>query len=228
MATSSYPPNRESELVPFSLNFKTKIALTPTAYGLTALQATGYGTKHDDFVAKWNVCQDPATKTKMAVELKNASKSVLLDDLRMLGRIVQNFPGTTDAMRIDLGLPVRDPAPSPINPPTEKPVLEIVKVHGRLVSVRLRSMDSEGRGRPPGVWGASICSFVGSAPPTDVGAWKLEGESTRTDFDVEFASTVPAGAQVWLTAYWKNPRLMSGPPCDPISIYLGGGLAAAA
>ena len=99
---NDFPPRRESELVPFSQNFKTKIALAPTTYGLTALQATSYGTKHDDFVAKWNVCQDPATKTKMAVEAKNASKSVLLDELRMLARVVQNFPGTTDAMRIDL------------------------------------------------------------------------------------------------------------------------------
>src|SRR4051794_13576553 len=103
MGANNCPPRRESELVPFSANLKAKITLAPTTYGLTALQATNYGTKHDDFIAKWNVCQDPATKTKMAVELKNASKEILVDEIRLLGRIVQNFPGTTDAMRIDLG-----------------------------------------------------------------------------------------------------------------------------
>jgi hypothetical protein len=131
-------------------------------------------------------------------------------------------------MRVDLALPVRDVAPSPINPPTERPVMEIVEVNGRIVTIRLRQIGSPSRAKPAGVWGASVCSFVGATPPSDITAWKTEGESTRTDFDVEFAASIPAGSQVWLTAYWKNPRLMSGPACDPISIYLGGGLAQAA
>ena len=228
MATSNYPPNREADLVPWSANFDQKITASASTYGLTAAQATSYGTKHDDFVAKWNVCQNPATKTKVAVEQKNASKAVLISEIRLLGRIVQSFPGTTDAMRIDLGLPVPDTTPSPINPPTEKPVMEIVRVDGRTVSIRLRSPDSEGRSKPPGVIGASIFSFAGAAPPADVSAWKSEGESTRTDFDIEFPATLAPGTQVWLTAYWKSPRLMSGPACDPVSFYLGGGMAAAA
>ena len=228
MSANDFPPRRESMFVSFSANFKAKIIAGPTAVGLTTLQATNYGTKHDDFVAKWNVCQDPATRTKMAVQSKNTSKSLLVAELRFLARIIQVFPGTTDAMRVDLGLRVRDVTPSPINRPTEKPVLEVVRVNGRTVTVRLRSAASERRGRPPGVAGATICSFVGSAPPSDIAAWRTEGDSTRTDFDVEFGPGIPAGSQVWLTAYWKSPRLMSGPACDPVSIYIGGGLSAAA
>ena len=231
MPANEYPPRRESELVPYSANFRTKITTLTTAVGLTAAQATSYGTKHDDFVTKWNVCQNPATKTRMAVATKNASKSLLVAEFRVLARVAQNFPGTTDALRIDLGLPVRDVVPSPINPPTEPPVMEVVRVDGRRVTIRLRAVGSESRGKPDGVWGASVLSYIGvggATPPADLAAWKTEGESTRTDFDVEFATTVPAGSQVWLTAFWKNPRLIAGPACDPVNVYLGGGVALAA
>ena len=46
----------------------------------------------------------------------------------------------------------------------------------------------------------------------------------RTVFDVEFPATVAAGAQVWLCAFWFNPRSQSGPACQPISAYLAGGV----
>ena len=225
---SSYPPARESLLVPWSTNYDQKITASPTTYSLTPAMATAYNALHDDFVAKWNVCQVPSTKTPLAIEQKNAAKQLLIAEIRKLSRIVQNSPTTTDAMRVELGLPVPDVTPSPINPPTEKPVVEIVKVDGRTVTVRLRQPGSESRGKPAGVLGATVCSFIGATPPADIAGWKPEGESTRTDFSVAFPASVPAGTQVWITAFWKNPRLMSGPPCDPISIYLGGGVSQAA
>lgn len=227
MASPTYPPDRESEFVPWAQNFKLKIAIDPTAKGITAAMATANGLKFDAFLVKWDLCQDPATKTKMAVQQKNTLKDDLIKDIRTLSQMIQKFPGTTDAMRVDLGLPVRSGA-SPINPPTEKPILEVRRIDGRRVFVRLRSIDSEGRSKPEGVIGASICSFVGSVPPVDINAWRNEGESTRTDFEIEFPASIPAGSQVFLTAYWKSPRLMSGPACDPVGIYLGGGLSMAA
>jgi hypothetical protein len=69
--------------------------------------------------------------------------------------------------------------------------------------------------------------MASSYPPARESELVPEGESTRTDFEVEFPSTVPAGTKVWLTAFWKNPRLMSGPPCAPVSIYLGDGVSQA-
>ena len=69
-------------------------------------------------------------------------------------------------------------------------------------------------------------SFVGSAPPADIGQWVFQGSSTRTTFEVEFPATVPAGSQVFLCAFWFNPRSQSGPACQPISAYLAGGVVA--
>jgi hypothetical protein len=66
--------------------------------------------------------------------------------------------------------------------------------------------------------------FVGSAPPMDISQWKFETSTTRTSFDIEFPASVAAGSQVWLCAFWFNPRAQSGPACQPVTAYLAGGV----
>jgi hypothetical protein len=134
---SEFPPSREAELVPFSENFKAKIAASPGDFSLTSAQATAYGTLHDDFIAKWDVCQDPTTKTKQAVELKDQAKNALLGNLRMLVKIVQNAPTTTNAERIELNIPERDFEPTPVPPPADAPMLTVVSVYGRNIRIKL-------------------------------------------------------------------------------------------
>jgi hypothetical protein len=73
-----------------------------------------------------------------------------------------------------------------------------------------------------------IYSFVGATPPSDPSEFKFEGTTTRTTFDVVFPSSLPGGAQVWLSACWANPRTQSGPSCPAVNAYLQGGSAAAA
>jgi hypothetical protein len=218
---SVFPPMRESLFVPFSANFKTKITASPTTYSLTAGQATTYGTLHDAFVTKWNICQDPDTKTKAAVELKNVAKRSLLANLRLLAKIVQNAPTTTNAMRIDLGLPQRDFVPTPVPVPSAAPELKVVSVYGHSVRVSLRDASHERRGRPRGVAGAQLYSFVGANPPSATEVWKAEGTVTRSTILVVFADAVPAGSKVWFTACWYNPRGLTGPACTPVVSMVG-------
>ena len=52
-------PPRDAELLTWSVNFKTLIVATPTAYGLTAPQATAYGTKHDAYASAFQTASDP-------------------------------------------------------------------------------------------------------------------------------------------------------------------------
>src|SRR5262245_16624673 len=108
----SFPPGRENLLLAFSVNFKLKITATPTAFGLSAAQATAYGLLHDAFATKLAIAQDEATRSPMNVELKNAAKTALLANIRLLVGIVQRFPGTTNAIRLDLGIPERDFEPT--------------------------------------------------------------------------------------------------------------------
>jgi hypothetical protein len=220
-------PSKDADLLAWSVNWSARITSTPTAYGLTAAMATAYSTLHDSFASLLSRATEPSTRTRGAVAAKNDARRLLKAQARDLARIVNAFPAITNEQRLDLGLNPRSGTQTPIQPPTESPVLEVVAANGRILKLKIHSPSSPRRGKPDGVNGSSVFSFVGSAPPADISLWKFEGSTTRTLATVEFPPTVPAGAQVWLTAFFFNPRSQSGPACTPISAYVAGGVVGA-
>jgi hypothetical protein len=224
MPSKDFLPAKDAELLAWSANYSDQMLALGAAVGIQPAQQTAYAALHADFAAKLQTATEPSTRTRSSISLKNDSRTLLKAEARELARIINAFPNTTNAQRLDLGLNARSDEPTPINPPTEPPVLEVLAAMGRTLKIRLRGIGSEGRGKPEGVDGATVMSFVGTAPPADVMAWTFQGSTTRTTFDVEFPPTVPAGAQVWLTAFWFNPRSQSGPACAPVSAYLAGGV----
>lgn len=220
-------PSKDAELLAWSANFASLTTATPTAFGLVAAQATAYAALHTAFAGALETATEPTTRTRAAVAVKNDARSPLKAMARELARVINAFPSITNAQRINLGLNPRAGELTPINPPTEQPVVEVAAAIGRTFKVRLRSIDSSRRGKPEGVDGATLFSFVGEEPPSDISQWKFEGSTSRTTFDLELAPTVPAGSQVWLTAFWFNPRSQSGPAATPVSAYVAGGVAPA-
>jgi hypothetical protein len=215
-------PSGDTALLAWSLNFNTLITATPTAYGLTAALATAYGTLHTAYATALAACEPPL-RNKSAVSTKNVARTNLKNDARLLANMVNGTASVTNAQKISLGLNVRS-SPSPIPVPSTWPAMEITSVSAWTVKIKLHdSASGKKRGKPPGVSGASVFSFVGTDAPTDIGAWKFEGNTGRTVIDVAFANTIAAGAKVWLTAFWFNGRKQSGPACAPVATNLQGG-----
>jgi hypothetical protein len=223
---ADYIPSTDAGKLAFGQNAVNLITPAPIPWGLTAAIATTLGGRVDDYAATLELASADATKSRSNTFAKNESQKVMVAYLRDLVATVQGTATVTDQMRHDLGITVRGLNPaSPINPPTEAPVMEVQWVKNRLIRVRLHAADSARRGRPLGVQGASVCMYAGPLPlPTDLTAWTTIGESTRTNFEIELPGNVAAGAQVHLVAFWKSPRLMSGPPSAPVSVYIGGGV----
>ena len=71
-------------------------------------------------------------------------------------------------------------------------------------------------------------SFVGEEAPTTGAGWNFEGNTTRTMVNVAFPATITPGSKVWFTAFWFNPRALSGPAATPVGTNLPGGAAMAA
>jgi hypothetical protein len=226
--STSFLPNKDAALLAWSLNFSTRITATPTAYGLVAGDATSYATLHTAYATALAAC-DPDERNKIVIATKNTARTALKVSARLLAKRVEGTATVTDAQKLELGLNVRA-MPSPIPPPANAPGIGIVGVAGNVVKVRLFDpADAATRGKPAGVYGASLFSFVGTAAPTDIGQWKFEGNTGRTRRVVEFDNTVAAGARVWLTAFWFNGRKQSGPAATPVSTNVqGGGVSLAA
>ena len=166
---------------------------------------------------------DPAVRNKTAVATKNAAKATLKNAATLLANKVYSTAAVTNAQKIELGIPPRN-APSPIPAPALAPVIEVQSVNAWTVKIRLKDAASGSRrGKPPGVSGASVFSYVGPAVPTDISAWKFEGNVGRTTVDVVFNESLASGTRVWLTAFWFNGRKQSGPACPPVGTHLQGG-----
>ena len=156
-------PSSDTALLAWSLNFSTLITATPTAYGLTAALATAYGTLHTAYATAL-AAADPAVRTKSSVIAKNLARNSLKNDARLLAKLVEGTASVTDPQKAALGLNVKTP-PSPIPAPSDAPNLDVASVSGWTVKVKLHDATSGSkRGKPPGVTGATVFSYVGDAP----------------------------------------------------------------
>lgn len=227
-----FPPPREADLVSWSANFATKISATPVAFGLTAAQATAFSALNSTWASAYTTASEHGTNSSAAIIAKNTAKQNLLNGgngARQLVAIVRAFPTITKSQLADLGIRPRDVVPTPVPPPARAPDLSIVSVAGRTVKIRMRDAENpDRRGKPVGVQGASVMTFVGAAPPADPLDWSLMLNTSRTVVDLEFPSTVPAGSLVWISAFWFNARKQTSPAAAIQSTNIAGGLAMAA
>ncbi len=222
MATTDYLPIREAELVTWIRTFNNGIQSSPTTYGLTVPQATAYGVLADAFIAAYRVANAEPTRTRPSIITKDHAKRQAIAATRQLAWIVQKHPGTTDTMRSTLGLTV-PAARTRIGRPADPPRLIVVSRLATTVRIRLRDAASTRRGKPDGVQGARLYSYVGATPPAAIDDWRSEGQITRPVCDVVFPFMTPPGAVVWMTAQWYNPRGETGPACAPVSTNIAGG-----
>jgi hypothetical protein len=220
--THDFVPKRESELDEFVHNFDQRITTSPTLVGLTAAQVTAFHALVVDWDAAYAVTGNRATRSQSAVIVKDEKKQLLVRNLRELARIVQAYPGTTNEQRNLLGLTVpgeRQPQPAP----GVVPKIDVIKVDRNVVSVQLRDSSNLSRLWPPFAKAANVFSFVGATPPTTAEGWFFQGGSTRSRFDIALDPSLPMGTKVYLTAFFKNERDMSGPACPPVAVTLLGG-----
>jgi hypothetical protein len=228
MATD-FIPAADADLLAWSDNFSQMITATPTAFGLTAANATTLQTRQSAYATAFEAATDPATRGGSTVLAKDIARADLVSYCRALARAVQGTLTVTNQQRFDLGLTVRDTEPSPIPPPANAPGLDVVSVAGNSARIRLHdTANPSRRGKPLGVAGASVFSFVGAAAPAELSQWKFEGNTTRTTVIVDFPAQTPPGAKVWFTAFWFNPRAQGGPTTTPVGTNIPGGAAQAA
>ena len=186
-----FPPT-DGGLMAWSLNFSTLISATPTAYGLTSTQATAFAAMHTAYATAMAACE-PTVRTKGAVVTKNTAKANLKLAANQTASLVYGTPSVTMSQKVTLGIPPRA-TPTPIPVPSAAPALNVVAMSGYTLKIKLSDSSSRPvRGKPPGVSGASVFSFTGATPPSDIAAWTFEGNTGRSTVDVVFPNTTAAG-----------------------------------
>ncbi len=230
---ASYLPSTDAGLLAWAQNFYGFIEAAPTTYGLTIEDAAAYNTALTAYADAYNTANNAGTRTTPAVQAKKTAKQDLIDATRPLVNTVQVYVGTTDQMRADLQITIRDTTYTPVPVPDSTPALSVVAVSGRTIKVNLRAREadgspSEGRARPAGVKGAAVYFATGDDYPQDITGWTFKGNTSKTTFDVTIPDAVAAGSKVYLTAQWYNTKSQTGAACPPVETSIARGLSQAA
>ena len=60
--------------------------------------------------------------------------------------------------------------------------------------------------------------FAVANPLVDDNAWTFSGNTTKNVYDIVLPNATPAGSRVWITAFWFNNRMDSGPAATAVSV----------
>lgn len=208
------PPTKTDLLKGWSTNFRAKLSAAPTTVGCTALDATQYAALDTDFQARCVTSENPATKTKVTEEELAISKNALLLRARQLCRVINAYPGTTDAIRVSFGLNPRDVIPTPSPVPVTRPQLT-VDAYGNVRMVDEATPTR--RAKPKGTFGAVVFTVVlpaGTPGPTTPEEARYFGVRTTDRFGVP-VTAADDGKILWALATWINTRGEHGPVSAP-------------
>jgi len=120
---------------------------------------------------------------------------------------VRARPETTVWQRSSLGLRTSSAGGHRprIAKPDHAPILHVAYPRGNRLPIQLRDRSSPtNRGKPRGVSGAVVLTFVGDNPPGPGEHWRFRNVS-RTTLQMEFPSSLLPGTKVW------NRRLLVQP-----------------
>jgi hypothetical protein len=212
---------RETELATQSTEFAANIAAGPPAvFGLQNSDSTQMTSYASDFNTKLNAALNPDTRTPVSIALKDTSRAVLEAFMRSIGGRVRANPAVTAAQKISLGITVTSP-PSPVPPPSTRPVLSVVGIVNLDVTLRLvDELTPTTRARPRGAIGANIWSWVaptaGAEPPADRELWRFEAFASRSEETISF-NAADAGKTIHIQAAWMNRKGEFGPTSAQIT-----------
>ncbi len=224
---SDWIKSKESEFITQAVDFSAKISATPTAFGLSAGDATALASDNSAAQSAYNLATDPATRTKPTVEDKDTKVAILKARMRSYGKRINANTAVTNAQKAALGLNIKN-APTPIQPPSTIPVVSVISSFQRVVRVKLTDSLTGKKAKPFGVSDAEIFTHIGATAPANVDDWKYQGQATRSVFDITFPGTVASGSKVWIAARWCNERGQAGGVSVPAGTVIVGSIADAA
>lgn len=227
---STWYPTKEADFLAFAQSWSTHATATPTAYNWVAADATALAALIATLVSATTAANDPATRTSVTVAAKDVARAAALAELKALKKKLEGAqPPIAANKREELGLPPKDATPTPVPPPSTRPLVAILATTGLNVSLRLTDENTPTRrSHPVGVSGAEVFSFTGATAPADLRSWTFEGLATRSDMVVAFPPAAAAGTKIFIAARWYNNKGDTGPVSATASSYVGGGLAEAA
>ncbi len=211
------------ELYSTAKTFSDAISSDPAFYGISQQQADQFALLCQDYREKYSLANSAATRTKIAVSMKNEAKKALRNIAMLLSRIIVANPDVTSADRIAIGLNSRGES-TKIHAPSKEPHMRVVSVNGRIVTIRVNDFSGSSAGKPKTVIGAAVFAYIGEdEPPANIRSWQFMKNISKTTTDIVFPADLVPGSKVWFTAFWFNSKMENSPCAKPVCTNIQGG-----
>ena len=206
--TPDYIPAPDLDADAWGSNFAALITANPTDFGLVVGDATTIQTASDDFTAALTLALDPATRTPVTVNAKDAQRQTSEAVWRPYAMQINANPAVTDAQRTSLGLTVRDTDRTPVPPPASAPALDLRASTPGVTKLGYSDTAApSGKAKPDGSIGVEIWRAIGGAPAPDPSTAAYLQTVTKSPFD---AANLPADVGQTAT-YFGRFVTRSGP-----------------
>ncbi len=219
---ADYIPGADGAFDAWQANFVTYAIANAVALGLDPLvdipPLTGaQATWTTDYAAN-TAAQAAAQGARQA---KEGARSAFEGVVRTMVGVLQASAAVDDTERAALGITVPDTTPTPIGPPTSRPVVTVDTSQRLQHTIAFQDeLTPTSRAKPAGVRGAQIWVKIGDPPPTDPNELTYLATDTRTPYVANFDG-VDGNKVAHYMLRWESTRGDVGPLSETASATIG-------
>lgn len=219
---ADYIPQADSEFDTWQGAFVTYANANLAALGLIALDMTAITAGQGNWTTTYTAHIAAQNAAETAAQAKRDGRAAYVTSIRALVARLQSSPAVSDPERAALGITVPDRVPTPVGPPTTRPVLQVDTSQRLKITVAFADEGTPtSEAKPTGVIGCEVWVKVGGTPPTDLDDCSFLATDTRTPYTANFD-----GAQSNQTAHfigvWVNSKAERGPLSQTVSATVPG------
>lgn len=202
-----YIPAKDSEFDSWLVNFSTLLTASPTTYGLVAGDATTVDAVTDAWVAAYATAINPGTRTSVTIAIKDTARRNAEVTVRPFAVRISRNPAVSSGNKTAIGVTVVTTVPTPVPPPTDVPILSLVRQRFGDATLAYKTTGFDGKSKPYGSIMLEIVQSIGVAFAVDPLQCSLLTLVTKSPFTVTWDAD-DAGKKATLFARY---RTRSGP-----------------
>lgn len=207
----NYIPRPDGDFNPWILNFNTKIGADPTAYGLSADDATALNTLTVTWSAAFTAAKGDSTRSPVTIAAKDTARANVEGRARELAIRIQANPAVTNEQKTALGITVRKTGKTPVPVPASSPVLIYVASTPLEMTFQFRDQNTlDFKARPFGAIMLQVSVWITPVGTAPSGPPTKQFDVTRNPFAAEFDAG-DVGKMATFIANWKNAKAELGP-----------------
>jgi hypothetical protein len=211
-------PSKDADALAFMHVFAEGLTASPATYMVTSADALAVTNAVQLFATNLAICQDPATKTKVAVVNKDDARTAAEQIVRQYASLIKPNSGISDGDKTAIGVPPVNVDRNPIPAPGTAPILAIQAATAGTHTIRFADTFSpESPRRPYGVANLQLFRAVADAEVATPEEAQFYGAFSRNSVAVLF-DPADNGKIATYFARWQTARGLVGPFSFPVSM----------